>query len=68
MSPHSDSGPGHDRTDVGWAAMAAQPETGGEPRPPLLPRTATPLGEPLGSEKEVRRILDLGGMTVRGPR
>ncbi|WP_089209202.1 hypothetical protein [Streptosporangium subroseum] len=68
MSRHNDSGPGNDHTDVGWAAMAAQPENSGEPRPPLLPRTATPLGEPLDPEKEVRRILGLGGITVRSSR
>ena len=66
MSPHNDSGPGHDHTDAGGAAMAAPPANGGEPRPPLLPRTATPLGEPPDPEKEVRRILDLGvRVTVR---
>ncbi|MEV6864140.1 hypothetical protein AB0M44_24425 [Streptosporangium subroseum] len=66
MSPHNDSEPGPDHTDVGGAAMAAQSENGGEPQPPLLPRAATPLGELLDPEKKVRRILDLGGrVTVR---
>ncbi|MEV7968182.1 methyltransferase domain-containing protein [Sphaerisporangium sp. NPDC088356] len=60
MSPHHDSGHGHDHTDVDWEVMAAQLENSGELQLPVLRRTAARLRELLDPEKEVRRILDIG--------
>jgi SAM-dependent methyltransferase len=60
MSPHNDSGHGHNHTDVDWEAMASQLENSAELQLPVLRRTAARLRELLGPEKEVRRILDIG--------
>jgi len=60
MSPHNDSGHGHDHADVDWEVMADQLENGGELQLPVLCRTATHLRELLDPENKVRRILDIG--------
>ncbi|MCX4819907.1 class I SAM-dependent methyltransferase [Streptomyces sp. NBC_01142] len=64
MSPHNDSGHGHGHghhhTDIDWEVMATELENSGELQLPVLRRTAARLGELLGPEKEVRRILDIG--------
>ncbi|MFD9636028.1 class I SAM-dependent methyltransferase [Streptomyces violascens] len=72
MSTHSDSahvhaqghghahGNGHDHSDVDWEAMAAVLVNSGELQLPVLRRTAARLGELLGPEQEVRRVLDVG--------
>ena len=60
MSPHNDSGHGHNHTDVDWEVMAAQLENSGELQLPVLRRTAARLKELIDPEKEIRRILDIG--------
>jgi SAM-dependent methyltransferase len=60
MSPHGDSGHGHHHADVDWEVMATQLEDSGELQLSALRWTATRLGELLGPQKEVRRILDVG--------
>lgn len=66
MSAHHDSGQahahghGHQHGDLDWEAMAAHLENSGELQLPVLRRTAARLGELLGPEHEVRRVLDIG--------
>ncbi|AYG84742.1 27-O-demethylrifamycin SV methyltransferase [Streptomyces hundungensis] len=68
MSPHDDSahahphghGHGHQHGDLDWEAMAAHLENSGELHLPVLSRTAARLGELLGPDRQVRRVLDIG--------